>query len=131
MTQRRCILRKCRKYFLAIFLPVVVLASDGEGENSLAEDRLELDPVVVVASKTPRLLSQVAAQVTIIDIDDIQEGMVEDFNGLLKYEPGLELETAGTRFGARGLNIRGIKSTGFRPGTSSPSESIPMADGYW
>ena len=43
-----------------------------------------------------------------IDIDDMREGMVEDLDGLLKYEPGLDMETAGTRFGANSINIRGI-----------------------
>jgi hemoglobin/transferrin/lactoferrin receptor protein len=80
----------------------------GAEETELPRDEIELDPLVVVASKTPRPLSEIAAQVTVIDFGDIQEGMVEDFDGLLRYEPGLEVENAGTRFGATGLNIRGI-----------------------
>jgi hemoglobin/transferrin/lactoferrin receptor protein len=77
-------------------------------DEDLTADRIELDPLIVVASKTPRLLSDVAAQVTVIDDADIRHNMAEDLGGMLRYEPGLELETAGTRFGATGINLRGI-----------------------
>lgn len=69
---------------------------------------LALDPVVVVASRLPQTLSGIAAQVTIIDSEDIRRTLTEDMDGLLKYEPGLELQTSGTRFGASSVNIRGI-----------------------
>jgi hemoglobin/transferrin/lactoferrin receptor protein len=62
----------------------------------------------VVASKSPRALSEVAAQVTVIDASAIRRNMAEDLNGLLRYEPGLEVESSGTRFGATSINVRGI-----------------------
>jgi hemoglobin/transferrin/lactoferrin receptor protein len=77
-------------------------------ESAAEEAPLDLEPIVVVASKTPRPLSSVAAQVTVIDAADMERGMVEDIDGLLKYEPGLDLQTDGTRFGATSINIRGI-----------------------
>jgi hemoglobin/transferrin/lactoferrin receptor protein len=82
-------------------------ANDNDQAESQSEG-FELDPIVVVASKSPRPLSEVAAQVTLIDIDAIRSGLVEDIDGLFKYEPGLDLETAGTRFGGVGINIRGV-----------------------
>jgi hemoglobin/transferrin/lactoferrin receptor protein len=103
--------RSLQRYFvflLSVLLPPAVMG-DGEGEETdLLQDKIELDPLVVVAGKTARPLSEIAAQVTVIDIGDIREGMVEDLDGMLKYEPGLEMETAGTRFGATGINIRGV-----------------------
>jgi len=78
------------------------------GQDNSEELAIELDPIVVVASKRQQPLSQVAAQVTVIDAEQISENLVEDFDGLLRYEPGLEVETAGTRFGANAINIRGI-----------------------
>jgi len=72
------------------------------------EARFELDPVVVVANRARRSLSEIAAQVTVIDGAEIREGLAEDLDGVLRYEPGLHLETAGTRFGATSVNIRGI-----------------------
>lgn len=72
------------------------------------EQSIELEPVVVVAGKIARPLSEVAAQVTVIDSSAMRRGLVEDLDGLLKYQPGLELPSAGTRFGASDVNIRGI-----------------------
>jgi len=93
--------------FLILAAPTA-RAEEGAGQGESLTGNIELDPIVVVASRAPRPLSEIAAQVTVIDIDDIRKGMVEDFDDLLKYEPGLEMETAGTRFGATGINIRGV-----------------------
>ncbi len=104
-----------RKVVLSLISTVCLLgsfssagyASEGE-QDSTDGGKLELDPLVVVASKSPRPLSEVAGQVTVIDIDDIREGIVEDMDGLLRYEPGLDMQTAGTRFAASSINIRGV-----------------------
>jgi len=101
----------------------------GEDEQQSAEgstERLELDPLVIVASKSPRRLSDVAAQVTVINIDEIREAMVEDLDGLFKYEPGLDMETAGTRFGANSINIRGIGGNR----VAIEIDSIPVRDKF-
>jgi len=100
-----------QKLFIFLLIALVPLGVRGDvdgTETDLLQEEIELDPLVVVASRIPRPLSQIAAQVTVIDTGDIREGMVEDMDGLLKYEPGLEIQTAGTRFGATGLNIRGV-----------------------
>jgi hemoglobin/transferrin/lactoferrin receptor protein len=81
--------------------------SGGEADP-IELDPTELDPIVVVAGKMRRPLSTIAAQVTVIEATDLRRGLAEDFDGILKYEPGLELETSGTRFGSTGVNIRGI-----------------------
>jgi len=95
--------------FLFITLASLDAMADEEGtETDLLQGGIELDPLVVVANRSPQPLSQIAAQVTVIDMGDLRKGMVEDLDGLLKYEPGLDMETAGTRFGATGLNIRGV-----------------------
>jgi hemoglobin/transferrin/lactoferrin receptor protein len=101
-------LHKLFVYLLLALVPLGVQGGDDGTETDLLQEEIELDPLVVVASRIPRPLSEIAAQVTVIDIGDIREGMVEDLDGLLKYEPGLEMETAGTRFGATGINIRGV-----------------------
>jgi len=103
----RLTLKKFPELLLGIALLIPMGAGEADDAESI-EDSVNLDPIVVVASKVPRQLSEVAAQVTVIDIDAIRAGMVEDVDGLLKYEPGLEMETAGTRFGATGINIRGV-----------------------
>lgn len=105
--------------------------ADQVGANDdLSDDRrggqVELDPLVVVASKSPRPLSKIAAQVTVIDVDDIREGMAEDLDGMLKYVPGLEMEISGTRFGATSINIRGIGGNR----VAIEIDGIPVRDGF-
>lgn len=67
-----------------------------------------LEEVVVVASKTPRPLSDVIGQVSVINADFIERYVVENVNDLFRYEPGINIESSGTRFGASTINIRGI-----------------------
>ncbi|MDT8319487.1 MAG: TonB-dependent hemoglobin/transferrin/lactoferrin family receptor [Xanthomonadales bacterium] len=94
---------------ITALLGALPLAADPSAGDQMADDpQLSLDPIVVVASRIPQRLSGVAAQVTVIDGEDIRRNLVEDISGLLKYEPGLDLETSGTRFGASAINIRGI-----------------------
>jgi hemoglobin/transferrin/lactoferrin receptor protein len=86
----------------------LVLAVPAKCEDSAASEPLLLDPIVVVASRLPQALSSVTGQVTVIDSAALQRRMAEDLDGVLRYQPGLEMETSGTRFGATGINIRGI-----------------------
>ncbi len=113
----------------SVMLSFPVMGQTGTGENlsdDMRGDQLELDPLVVVASKSPRPLSEIAAQVTVIDAADIRVGMAEDVDGMLKYEPGLEMETAGTRFGATSINIRGIGGNR----VAVEIDGIPVRDGF-
>jgi len=106
--------------------PVLGQTDTGNLSDDARRDPVELDPLVVVASKSPRPLSKIAAQVTVIDVDDIRQGMAEDLDGMLKYEPGLEMETAGTRFGATSINIRGIGGNR----VAVEIDGIPVRDGF-
>jgi hemoglobin/transferrin/lactoferrin receptor protein len=113
----------------SVMLSFPVMGQTGTGENlsdDMRGDQVELDPLVVVASKSPRPLSEIAAQVTVIDAADIRVGMAEDVDGMLKYEPGLEMETAGTRFGATSINIRGIGGNR----VAVEIDGIPVRDGF-
>lgn len=91
-----------------IALTLIATNSVADAENSLEADAVKLDPIVVVASKRPRPLSDVVGQVSVIDADFINRYLVENVDDLLRYEPGLNLESSGTRFGANAINIRGI-----------------------
>ena len=87
-------------------LATTAAAEDGRDGRYL--ESVELDPIVVVASKRPRPLSDVVGQVSVIDAEFISRYLVENADELLRYEPGLNIESAGTRFGANAINIRGI-----------------------
>lgn len=94
--------------------------------DSAPDESIDLDPVVVVASRIPRPLSEIAAQVTVIDAADLSAGMVEDLDTMLRYEPGLELQSVGTRFGGDSVNIRGIGGNR----VDIQVDGIPLADGF-
>jgi len=86
------------------FSPLVMAAD----EDDVLAEPLELDTIVVVASKSPRPLSDVIGQVSVIDANFIERYGVENIDDLLRYEPGLNIESSGTRFGGNAINIRGI-----------------------
>ncbi len=103
-----------------VFQPGYSAAQGGDD----AEPALVLDPIVVVASRRPQPLSTIAAQITVIDAGEIRQNLVEDVDGLLRYEPGLEVETAGTRFGASAISIRGMGGNR----VAIEQDGIPMRD---
>lgn len=74
------------------------------------ENTENLSPMVVVAYKQARPLQEVAADVSVISSDDIQQTQSEDMAAALRYETNINIEDAGNRFGTSGINIRGIGS---------------------
>jgi len=97
---------------LLVLVPVLFLfswsAMAADSDDDAAPEPVVLDPIVVVASKSPRPLSDVIGQVSVISADFIERYGVENMDDLLRYEPGLNTEGSGTRFGANAINIRGI-----------------------
>ena len=90
------------------FAFLVSLVTSVNADDESVSEPLEMDPIVVVASKSPRPLSDVVGQVSVIDASFIERYGIENMDDLLRYEPGLNIESSGTRFGANAINIRGI-----------------------
>ena len=91
---------------LSFMFALSAMAEDATDEAS--PEPVELDPIVVVASKTPRPMSDVIGQVSVINAGFIERFGIENMDDLLRYEPGLNIESSGTRFGGNAINIRGI-----------------------
>jgi hemoglobin/transferrin/lactoferrin receptor protein len=80
------------------------------------EDR---DLVTVTATRTPVLISDVPATVTVITAETIADQLATDIKDLIRFEPGISVRRAPTRFGAAqgvtgrdgnaGFNIRGLE----------------------
>jgi len=96
-----------RPQVLALIFFTAGALADEAGDDA-APAPLEMDPIVVVASKSPRPLSDVLGQVSVISASSIERYGIENMDDLLRYEPGLNIESSGTRFGANAINIRGI-----------------------
>jgi hemoglobin/transferrin/lactoferrin receptor protein len=87
----------------------LVLASAVPAEDALpASAAVPLEKVVVVSSRSPRPVSEVVGMVSVLDELDIDSRMAMSEEGLWRYTPGIDVESTGSRFAARSLNIRGI-----------------------
>ncbi len=93
-----------------LLIPTLMAASAAANEagDDTAPEPMVMDPIIVVASKSPRPLSNVLGQVSVIGAGFIERYGIENMDDLLRYEPGLNIESSGTRFGSNAINIRGI-----------------------
>ncbi|NHA13618.1 TonB-dependent receptor domain-containing protein [Thioalkalivibrio sp. XN279] len=97
-----------RARFLAVALGAAWTGSASLAGLETDATPLALAPVTVVSTRTARPLDSVVGMVSVLDHRDIDERMAVDPEGLWRYSPGIEVESQGTRFGSRSLNIRGI-----------------------
>ena len=67
-----------------------------------------LDSVTVSATLRPAPVRETPGTVSVIDSQAMEERLVQDFADLVKYEPGVYIESNVTRLGLNGFNIRGI-----------------------
>lgn len=90
------------------------------------EAPLELDPVVVVASKRPVNLSEVAGQISILSGPQLADQLTENLDQALRYEPGVYVETGSTRFGGDVFVLRGVGGNR----VSVEVDGVPLRDGF-
>ena len=76
----------------------------------MADDGPDTEPerLVVIATRTERPLADVAASVSAMNELELQQQLVTELSDLFRYQPGLNVDQGGTRFGATGISIRGI-----------------------
>ena len=68
----------------------------------------EMDEMVIVASKIERPMWRVAGLVSSLHASEIRRLQITDLGEIARYEPAIEADYSGERFGATGLSIRGI-----------------------
>ena len=66
------------------------------------------DSVTVSATLNPTRVKDTPGTVSVIDAETIERRMIENVADLVKFEPGVYVETNLTRVGLNGFNIRGI-----------------------
>ena len=76
--------------------------------TAAADQAAQLDPVVVVATRSERPLREIAGNVTVIARDELDDSLTTSLDNVFRYVPGIDAAGAGTRFGSEGLIIRGI-----------------------
>ncbi len=118
---RRRMKRPIRR--LMLFL-LVLHASSTWAEAD--EAPLELDPIVVQATKRPTALSEVAGQISVIDAAGLQATVTESLDQVVRYEPGVDISTGSTRFGGDGFVIRGVGGNR----VAIEVDGVPLRNGF-
>ena len=93
------------RHFSLVFLLTTTVVSQAETDTGRAD---EVEEIVVVASKIERPLHRVAGQITQFHRDDLVALQIQNISEIARYEPALEAEFSGNRFGNNGLSVRGI-----------------------
>jgi hemoglobin/transferrin/lactoferrin receptor protein len=75
---------------------------------SASEPPRLFDSVTVSATLNPSSIKETPSTVAVIDAETIARRMVESTADLVKFEPGVYVETVANRVGLNGFNIRGI-----------------------
>ncbi|GAA6203454.1 TonB-dependent hemoglobin/transferrin/lactoferrin family receptor [Thalassotalea sp. SU-HH00458] len=82
--------------------------------------------VLVVIGKTPRKVQDVVGAVTVINSEAINQQLVHSIADLVRYEIGINVINAGSRFGDSNIAIRGI--SGNRIATEI--DGVPVAEQF-
>lgn len=90
------------------------------------EKAIQLDPVVVTATRTARPLSDVPNTVDVIDRERMDDLLVRDLRDLVRYEPGVSVTSGVGRFGLGDIRIRGLGGNRVRIQT----DGIPVSDAF-
>jgi len=76
--------------------------------SDAAEQPRLFDSVTVSATLNPSSIKETPGTVSVIDSETIARRMIENAADLVKFEPGVYVETVANRIGLNGFNIRGI-----------------------
>ncbi|HYD88435.1 MAG TPA: TonB-dependent hemoglobin/transferrin/lactoferrin family receptor [Vitreimonas sp.] len=98
---------------------VLGLVGAGAAQAQEAEERdYAENEITVTATRLPSEAFEVPSTVTVIDAEEIEENLVTDIKDLIRFEPGISVPNAPSRFGAAigstgrdgnaGFNIRGL-----------------------
>lgn len=86
----------------------------------------ELKKISVTATRGEREIDSIAGTVTVIDAARIESELASDIKDLIRYEPGISVSNAATRFGLSGFNIRGIEGNR----VLVRLDGVPMAEAF-
>lgn len=120
-----------RRYFARhrLALAIASLLSVPAVGYAVVADKPDADSyevITVVAHRQARQQSEVTGTVTVIDENRMQRELALDIADLVRYEPGVDIDQGGSRFGHGGFTIRGIGGNR----SVIVVDNIPLADGF-
>ncbi|SQD78029.1 TonB-dependent hemoglobin/transferrin/lactoferrin family receptor [Moritella yayanosii] len=92
-----------KKYLTTSILFALSMPAMAESNNNTADAT-----TVVSATRSEQLLTDVAASVSVISADDIEENIVKNIGEIFDYTPGVTVESD-PRYGIQSINIRGME----------------------
>jgi hemoglobin/transferrin/lactoferrin receptor protein len=116
-----------KQRFIHVYLCLLVLTFNVNGQQQKNMDTNdEQGETIVIIGKIPRPISDVFGAATVISKQTMEKELVHDIADLVRYQAGINIENAGTRFGYSGFSIRGIG--GNRVATEI--DGVPVADQF-
>ncbi|TXD97977.1 TonB-dependent receptor [Psychrobacter frigidicola] len=131
-------LRLCILSALGVFAVSATAANNGNAVDDNALPQVELDKIVVTATRTPTRTSNVIAQTRVIDKEELKHFQGQTVTDVLKNQPGINITQSGgmgtiSNFYMRGYDskqvlviIDGIRYSSISTGT--PSLNLLSAD---
>lgn len=119
------------KQAITLFLMLLLALGSRAAEPSApaqetSEEVIQLEPVVVTATRTEQQLKEVSANVTVLTKEDIQQSAAQTIDDLLRQVPGFSLfrrsSSLVTHPTTQGVSLRGI-------GPSGVSRTLVLLDG--
>lgn len=101
-------------------------AADAASSSSASPDANELTRIQVTATRSERAVADVPNTVSVIDREELDDRLVRDIKGLVRYEPGVTVTSSFGRFGLGGFRIRGLEANRVRIQT----DGIPVPDAF-
>lgn len=118
-------------YLLIVFI-LSVQAMSAEAGQEIREEVLQMEEVVVTATKLPEKRRDIPNAVIILNETDIQASGVKSIGELLANEPGIDWRSYGNYAGAaQEIQIRGMRGNGTQVlvnGVNVNSPSLGLAD---
>jgi hemoglobin/transferrin/lactoferrin receptor protein len=108
----------------AAALALLTVPAVSSAGNAPVEETI--DQVVVVAHKDERSIRDLAANVTVLSRGQLNAELATSIGDAFRYVPGIDHESAGTRFGTEGINIRGIGGNR----VAILVDGVPLADQF-
>ena len=110
----------------AILVAPCAAAVGDDASPAESATTVEIEELVVVAHKHARSIRDVAATVSVFTNESISLELGNTLADVFRYAPGIDVESAGTRFGSESINIRGI--SGNR--VAVLVDGVPLSDQY-
>lgn len=109
----------------AVLIPPSAWAA-GSTAAAEADEATRLDTIVIVANRMPEPLAQVVAGVAVVEREDIERRLDQDTADLVRYVPGVRVDSEANRFGRQGFSIRGLGGNRVRV----EIDGVPLPDAF-